>query len=99
MVNLQDSLQMQEQASSGREKMYRQEISSLRRRLEQSDNRHEDLAESFGQATKPLLRQIETLQSSVREVTSVQERVEQSMSERLEVAHSLAQVQERERSL
>ena len=97
MVNLQDSLQMQEQASSGREEMYRQEISSLR--LEQSDNRHEDLAESAGQATKPLLRQIETLQSSVREVTSVQERVEQSMSERLEVAHSLAQVQERERSL
>jgi len=100
VVNLQDSLQMQEQASSSREEMYRQEISSLRVRLEQSDNRHEDLAESVGQATKPLLRQIETLQSSLREVTSVQERVEQSMSERLQVAsHSLAQVQERERSL
>merc|ERR1719318_1668366 len=100
VVNLQDSLQMQEQASNSREEMYRQEISSLRVRLEQSDNRHEDLAESVGQATKPLLRQIETLQSSLREVTSVQERVEQSMSERLQVAsHSLAQVQERERSL
>merc|ERR1719513_57777 len=41
VVNLQDSLQMQEQASAGREEMYRQEISSLRIRLEQSDNRHE----------------------------------------------------------
>merc|ERR1719158_818290 len=100
IVNLQDSLQMQEQAGSGREEMYRQEISSLRIRLEQSDNRHEDLAESVGQATKPLLRQIETLQASLREVTSVQERVEQNMAERLQVAtHSLAQVQERERSL
>merc|ERR1719158_1466878 len=100
IVNLQDSLQMQEQAGSGREEMYRQEISSLRVRSEQSDNRHEDLAESVGQATKPLLRQIETLQASLREVTSVQERVEQNMAERLQVAtHSLAQVQERERSL
>merc|ERR1719481_2256109 len=100
IVNLQDSLQMQEQAGSGREEMYRQEISTLRVRLEQSDNRHEDLAESVGQATKPLLRQIETLQASLREVTSVQERVEQNMAERLQVAtHSLAQVQERERSL
>ena len=43
--NLQDSLQMQEQAGSGREEMYRQEISSLRVRLEQSDNRHEDSME------------------------------------------------------
>lgn len=100
VVNLQDSLQMQEQASAGREEMYRQEISSLRIRLEQSDNRHEDLAESVGQATKPLLRQIETLQASLREVTSVQERVEQNMAERLQVAtHSLAQAQDRERSL
>jgi len=100
VVNLQDSLQMQEQASAGREEMYRQEISSLRVRLEQSDNRHEDLAESVGQATKPLLRQIETLQASLREVTSVQERVEQNMAERLQVAtHSLAQAQDRERSL
>merc|ERR1719233_25636 len=100
VVNLQDTLQMQEQASAGREEMYRQEISSLRIRLEQSDNRHEDLAESVGQATKPLLRQIETLQASLREVTSVQERVEQNMAERLQVAtHSLAQAQDRERSL
>merc|ERR1719153_1460844 len=100
VVNLQDSLQMQEQASAGREEMYRQEISSLRIRLEQSDNRHEDLAESVGQATKPLLRQIETLQASLREVTNVQERVEQNMAERLQVAtHSLAQAQDRERSL
>merc|ERR1719369_2273428 len=98
ILNLQDSLAISEQASAGREEMYRQEISSLRIRLEQSDNRHEDLAESVGQATKPLLRQIETLQASLREVTSVQERVEQNMAERLQVAtHSLAQAQDRER--
>jgi len=100
VVNLQDSLHMQEEAGSGREKMYRQEIATLRIRLEQSDNRHEDLAESVGQATKPLLRQIETLQANLREVTSVQERVEQSLGERIQLAtHSLAQVQERERSV
>jgi len=100
IINLQDSQQMSEQASGGREEMYRQEISSLMMRLEQSDARQEDLAESVGQATKPLLRQIETLQHSLREMTSVQERVEQSMVERLQVAsHSLAQAQDRERTL
>merc|ERR1719369_2276060 len=100
VVNLQDSIHMQEGASRGREEMYRQEIATLRIKLEQSDNRHEDLAESVGQATKPLLRQIETLQASLREVTNVQERVEQNMAERLQVAtHSLAQAQDRERSL
>merc|ERR1719369_1555187 len=100
ILNLQDSLAISEQASGGREEMYRQEISSLMMRLEQSDARQEDLAESVGQATKPLLRQIETLQHSLREMTSVQERVEQSMVERLQVAsHSLAQAQDRERAL
>merc|ERR1719427_446067 len=100
VANLQSSMQMQEVSSSGREEMYRGEISTLRVKLELSDNRNEELAESVGQATKPLLRQIETLQASLREVTCVQERVEQSMGERLQVAtHSLAQVQERERSL
>jgi len=100
VLNLQDSLALSEQANSDREERYRQEIEQLRLRLEQSDTRHEDLAESVGLATKPLLRQIETLQANLREASSVQETVEQSLSERLKQATtSLANAQEREREL
>ena len=100
VVNLQDSLQMTEASSGEREDKLRQEIVAMRLKLEQSDRRQEDMSDCVGQATKPLLRQIETLQSSLREVTSVQERVEQSLGERLTMAQqSLAHAQERERSL
>lgn len=100
VVNLQDSLQMTEASGSDREDKLRQEIVAMRLKLEQSDRRQEDMSDCVGQATKPLLRQIETLQSSLREVTSVQERVEQSLGERLSLAQqSLAHAQERVRGL
>merc|ERR1719282_1848450 len=81
IVNLQDSIQMTEAGSREREEKLRQEIVIMRVKLEDSDRRQEDMSDCVGQATKPLLRQIETLQSSLREVTSVQERVEQSLGE------------------
>ena len=100
IVNLQDSIQMTEAGSREREEKLRQEIVIMRVKLEDSDRRQEDMSDCVGQATKPLLRQIETLQSSLREVTSVQERVEQSLGERLQLAsQSLALAQERERGL
>ena len=100
VVNLQGSLQMTEANSGEKEAKLRQEIVAMRLKLEQSNRRQEDMSDCVGQATKPLLRQIETLQSSLREVTSVQERVEQSLGERLTLAQqSLAHAQERERSL
>merc|ERR1711978_494297 len=40
------------------------------------------MSDCVGQATKPLLRQIETLQSSLREVTTVQER-ERALAEKV----------------
>jgi len=35
-----------------------------RMRLEASENRHEDLAESISQASKPILRQVNCLENS-----------------------------------
>ena len=100
LVNLQDSLQMAEAGSREREEKLRHEVVAMRVRLEESDRRQEDMSDCVGQATKPLLRQIETLQSSLREVTTVQERVEHSLGERLHLAQqSLAHAQERERAL
>jgi len=100
VVNIQDSLQMNETSSREREDKLRLEIVGLRLKLEESERRQEDMSDCVGKATKPLLRQIETLQTSLREVTSVQEKVEQSLGERLQLANqSLAHAQERERSL
>ena len=96
---LQSSATLQEEASRSREELYRQEVAALRQRLEQSDSRHEDLAESVGLATKPLLRQIETLQANLRESTMVQEQVEAGLNSRLQqTASHLAAAQERERA-
>jgi len=75
VVHLQGAVQVQEQAVAGREEVHRREVAALRLRLEQADTRHEDLAESIGLATKPLLRQIETLQANLRENSGVQEQV------------------------
>ena len=77
VVNLQDSIQKTKVAAREREDKMRQEIVVMRFKLQESDRRQEDCV---GQATKPLLRQIETLQSSLREVTSVKERVERSLA-------------------
>ena len=68
-------------------------------RLEQSENRHEELSGSVSAATRPLLRQIESLQASLGEAQSAGERVERSLSERLQQATiQLAAAQERERT-
>jgi len=45
-----------------REEQLRRERDDLMSRLEQSENRHEELSGSVSAATRPLLRQIESLQ-------------------------------------
>merc|ERR1719500_2158172 len=95
----QASAKLAEESAASREEMHKQEVASLRQRLEQSDTRHEDLAESVGMATKPLLRQIETLQSNLRESAKLQEQVEAGLTCRLQQTGShLAAAQERERA-
>merc|ERR1719225_1659825 len=97
--SLQTSSKLAEESAVSREQIHKQEVSNLRQRLEQSDTRHEDLAESVGMATKPLLRQIETLQSNLRESSKVQEQVEAGLTCRLQQTGShLAAAQERERA-
>jgi len=95
----QASAKLAEESAASRDEMHKQEVASLRQRLEQSDTRHEDLAESVGLATKPLLRQIEMLQSNLRESAKVQEQVEAGLTCRLQQTGShLAAAQERERA-
>ena len=77
----------------------RRERDDLLARLEQSENRHEELSGSVSAATRPLLRQIESLQANLNETQTASERVERSLSERLQQASiQLAAAQERERT-
>ena len=46
--------------------MLKQELSALQSRLQEADARNEQLVESMGGATLPLLRQIESLKVNFR---------------------------------
>ena len=99
-ASLQDSLRLSEASAAEREERWRRELDTMRHKLAESDRRQEEMSDCVGEATRPLLRQIETLQSSMREVRGVGEKVEQSLGERLQLAtQSLAHAQERERGL
>ena len=99
-ASLQDSLRLSEVSVAEREEACRRELDTMRHKLAQSDRRQEEMTDCVSEATRPLLRQIETLQASMREVRGVGEKVEQSLGERLQLAtQSLAHAQERERGL
>ena len=77
----------------------RKEREELLRRLTDSETRHEELSGSVSTATRPLLRQIQSLQVSLKEAQSNSDRMERSMSERVQqTSLQLASVQERERT-
>ena len=81
---LRNALVAEERATSRKEDQHRREREDLNERLEQAENRHEELSGSVSAATRPLLRQIESLQASLTEAQSSSERVERSLSERLQ---------------
>lgn len=64
-----------------REESLRRENSELLKRLESSEARNEELAESVSMATKPLLRQLEQLQSNLSHKTASFLKQEKTLSE------------------
>ena len=52
-------------------------------RLQEAEGRNQELTQSISAATKPLLRQIENLQSTYTAQTSSYEKVEKNLTERL----------------
>ena len=66
-----------------REDCLRQEKQDLLDRLEEADKRNDELTQSVAAATKPLLRQIENLQSSYGAQSISWERVEKNLTDRL----------------
>ncbi|XP_041364019.1 TATA element modulatory factor-like isoform X2 [Gigantopelta aegis] len=82
-----------------REDMLRQEISHLQQQLQEDEARNQELAQAVSSATKPLLRQIENLQSTYSAQSQSWEKVDRSLTERLgDVQNQLAFSVEKERT-
>ena len=89
----------EERASARREEHLRRERDDIQQRLAMSDARHDDLSGSLSTATRPLLRQIESLQLSLSEAQANADRAERGLGERLQqTTIQLASCQERERA-
>ncbi|KAL9537491.1 hypothetical protein MBANPS3_011736 [Mucor bainieri] len=91
---LQIALQTVEEQAGQREDGLRQELADLQTKLQQSDNRMDDINISVDEATAPLLRQIEELQSQHALAIKTRDQAEQSMVIRMQTAES-----ERKRAL
>jgi hypothetical protein len=81
-----------------KEEEYNSEIQSLKARLQSAESRNEELASSVPDATRPLLRQIESLQAANNERMKVWEELERNLTSRLNESELRAQeAAERER--
>uniref|UniRef100_A0A6I8PR06 TATA element modulatory factor 1 n=1 Tax=Ornithorhynchus anatinus TaxID=9258 RepID=A0A6I8PR06_ORNAN len=93
------ALQRTEQAAARKEDYLRHEISELQQRLQEAENRNQELGQSVTSATRPLLRQIENLQATLGTQTASWEKLEKNLSDRLGESQTLlAAAVERERA-
>uniref|UniRef100_A0A8C9I005 TATA element modulatory factor 1 n=1 Tax=Piliocolobus tephrosceles TaxID=591936 RepID=A0A8C9I005_9PRIM len=93
------ALQRTEQAAARREDYLRHEIGELQQRLQEAENRNQELSQSVSSTTRPLLRQIENLQATLGSQTSSWEKLEKNLSDRLGESQTLlAAAVERERA-
>ncbi|XP_074648064.1 uncharacterized protein LOC141903716 isoform X2 [Tubulanus polymorphus] len=96
--DLQRNMTRAEKEHIRRENVLRQEISDLQMRLQEGEARNQDLSQNVILATRPLLRQIENLQSTHSAQSISWEKVEKSLIDRLNDAQeSLAEATEKER--
>ncbi|XP_038063639.1 TATA element modulatory factor-like [Patiria miniata] len=97
--DLQMSMSRQEQHQARKEGHLRQEISDLQMRLQEAEARNQELSQSVSAATRPLLRQIENLNTTFNAQSGNWEQVERSLTERLaESQAQLASSTEKERN-
>uniref|UniRef100_A0A8C9A673 TATA element modulatory factor 1 n=1 Tax=Prolemur simus TaxID=1328070 RepID=A0A8C9A673_PROSS len=93
------ALQRAEQAAARKEDYLRHEISELQQRLQEAENRNQELSQNVSSTTRPLLRQIENLQATLGSQTSSWEKLEKNLSDRLGESQTLlAAAVERERA-
>ncbi|XP_065195021.1 TATA element modulatory factor-like [Sycon ciliatum] len=92
LSDLRASMSTAEQVAARREDHLKQEVNNLRCHLQEAEGHSQELTNNVSGATRPLLRQIENLQSSHSAQVSAWEKLERNLSERL--AESQAQVVE-----
>ncbi|KAL5017812.1 hypothetical protein ScPMuIL_003534 [Solemya velum] len=98
MEDLRLGMARQEKEQNRREDLLRQEIGDLQVRLQEDEVRNQELTQCVTSATRPLLRQIENLQSTYAAQSSSWEKVERNLTERLgETQTQLAAAVEKER--
>jgi chromosome segregation ATPase len=85
--------------SATREERLREEVNEMRKRWQEAIASRESMASELGNATAPLLRQISSLQESVRVKSEHWQNVESSLSERALRAENAAEIAEHKRSL
>jgi hypothetical protein len=96
---LQESLQVQMKESASREERLRDEIHELRRKWQEAVSSRESLTSELGQATAPLLRQISSLQETLRIKSEQWQSIESALSERALRAENAMETFEHKRSL
>jgi DNA repair exonuclease SbcCD ATPase subunit len=96
---LQDSLQRQMTEAATREERLREEVNEMRKRWQEAVASRESMASELGSATAPLLRQISSLQESVRIKGEHWQNIESSLSERALRAENAAEIAEHKRAL
>lgn len=89
---LQDSLQRSMHDCSQREERLREEVNEMRKRWQEAISSRENLASELASATAPLLRQVSTLQESLRLKSEHFQVIESNLSERAMKAESVAEI-------
>lgn len=97
---LQLALAMADQRSERREELLHTSIRELQQQLQEAEARNQEITQNLSSATRPLLRQIENLQSTFTVQSASWERVERSLTDRLNESQTHATLlAERERAL
>ncbi|GLI69265.1 hypothetical protein VaNZ11_013798, partial [Volvox africanus] len=89
-AELRDALDRQRQAADLREEMLKADINDLERRCQAAELRHQDLAAKMPEATRPLLRQIEAMQSAMEAQAEAWTGAESSLHSRITDAEGRA---------
>lgn len=99
MQQLRYTISRTQDEANMREKMFKDEIASLQKRLQEAEERNEELTKNMSSATRPLIRQIENLQATYTAQTISWEKIEKSLTDRLSDAQNHnAHISEKERA-
>ena len=94
---LQESMQRQMSESAAREERLRDEVSEMRKRWQEAISSREQLSSEMNASTQPLMRQISSLQETLRLKSESWQSIESTLSERALRAESGYEVAEQKK--